>query len=645
MQVKIIRPDIPEEKWKELESYLLSHYERAEGARKEQVEDKYAKWEANYYGIPAEKVRTVPWYKSSNFVVKVIRIFVDTFVARTLNIIFATRPLYSTDGFPRELKESLELYLNRKALNEWDHYLLAKDMLGRGNKNGTAVCKTYQLHESEIDVMEGPDGEQTENDIITYSGPRSQVIPFEDFCVYPITCNYLHEAVIKFHKVRYVEETAKRMLAQSKWKFYDAEKSDEDILNEALQTPQDAKRATTQSESGVSDAQHREMEVIECYLKWELQPGKYYSIIASIVPACGHMVDLYFNPYPRNIDIFTDYRPFPKEDFIFGESMCELLEQSQEEASVIHNDRRNNNFIANAPVFKRRSGSNLPNPSTNWYPGKVFDVEDMDDFEMVLTGRNYNDTLMEEQACLQLAERLSGIGPLMQGMSSGNMGKKGMYNTGGTLAVLSEGNQRQDTNIRDFRQVLSRIAKVAFSLQSYYGKDDPTIGVFPEAVQAQIRQALEMATTERLHTTTFEVKTSNAGSNSEVAKASLMQMAAILGQYGNTVQGMTQALANPQLNPSIRAIMMETITMHKWMAARLLRSFDEYDAEGVLPDVNRAIELTIPGGAGKGVKSANPGTGQAGMEPGGSAGAGGPLTREGLQQILAMVPPSGGSPQ
>lgn len=636
--LQIIRPDLSEDKWATLERYLCDHYNRAHLARSEQVDNKYEKWEQNYYGVPAEKVRTVPWYKSSNFVVKVIRIFIDTFVARTLNIIFATKPLYNVDGYPSDLKESLELYLNRKAINEWNHYELAQGMLLRGNKNGTCVVKTPWLEKKVIDVMPGTAGaSQQENEVTIFSGPKSSIIPFEDFLIYPITCNFLDEAVIKFHKVRYVEEQALRMVNSSKWELT------EDELTGMLITPNDAKRETTQEESGVVDRYLKELQVVECYLDWEIVEGsnKYYSLICLIVPHANKLIDVYFNPYPRNLEIFTDYRPNPKEDFIYGESMCELLESSQEEISNIHNSRRDNNFIANAPVFKRRSGSLIPNPSTNWYPGKVFDLEDMADFEMVQVGRNFNDTLAEESADLQYVERLMGIGQVMQGLAAGSMGKKGVYNTSGTLALLSEGNQRQDTNIRDFRRVLSRIVKTAFSLQSFYGKDDPTIEVFPAEIQAQIKQAMSLATPSRLATTTFEVRASNAGANSEVGRANLLQMASVLGQYGNAVQGMVGQLANPQLNQSIRLIMLDVINMQRWMAKRLLRAWDEYDAEEMLPDAKRAIEATVPGGG----QSPPPAGDQSTIQPGRNGQAPSTISREGLASLSQVLESVGGQAQ
>jgi len=107
---------LSEDKRDELCKYLNAQWLRAERTRREQVDGQYADWTKAYYGTPLEEQRTVPWYKASNFVVKLNRMFIDTFVSRTLNIIFATKPLYVIEALPRELRDAAELYLNRKAL-------------------------------------------------------------------------------------------------------------------------------------------------------------------------------------------------------------------------------------------------------------------------------------------------------------------------------------------------------------------------------------------------------------------------------------------------------------------------------------------------------------------------------------------------
>lgn len=643
MKLNIVRPDasFSKEQRKELETFLADHWDRANTARQTQLAN-YSTWEKNYRAIPAESIRTIPWYNSSNFVVPLIRIFLDTFVARTLNVQFATRPLLAAEGFPRPQREALEYYINAKAQHEWDFYLLFRDLLFRGNKNGTAIIKTVHLEEqSQFVIAADPAGGLQEETIISYSGPRSVIIPFEDIAFYPHTANYLRDVVIKFHRVRFVEEVARDKWFEEKWEISEAD------LNRMFKLPDDVKRNEQEDDAGVKDPMLRELHAIECHLKWRMGTQQ-YDIIAVLEETEKKLIDVYFNPYPLNWNSFSDYRPFPREDLVYGESMCELLMQAQEETSWIHNDRRNNSYLANAPVFKRRNGSLVPNPSTDWYPGKVFDLENMEDLDVVSIGRNYSDTLAEENWDLQLAERLSGIGALAQGYAGGMMGKRGIYNATGTLAIMSESNQRQDTNIRDARSVLTQVAKNHLMMQAQFGANDPLIDTFPDPLQGQVREALKLATPQKMKYSALCVKASDAGQNKEVARQNLMTLAGVVSNYGGAIQQMVVQLVNPQLNPGIRMVMEQSLEMMKWMAARLLRAFDEYDAEGVLPDARAAVQAALGGGqqgAAGPVQGGGNQEGAPGGVPGMVAGSSGEpvdaLSREGLDALLSLPGPNG----
>ena len=568
----------------DLEAYLGDQWMRMEQARRDQVDEKYAAWQRDYDGEPRVRERTIPWPGASNYVVQVSRMFIDTFVARTLNIIFATRPLYTLDFLPEEVREATQKYINKKALAEWKHYNLCHDMLFRGAKNGTVIQKTTYVVEEEYDVIPSDDeSSHTEELVTTYDGPSTTVIPFEDFYIYPITCNRIEDAEILAHRVRMVEEVAVRRALDNGWPI----SSDE--IRAACVLPQDIKRDQEQAQAGVSDQWLREFTLIEMHLKYDLnRNGKYYRIIALFEPTTRRIFDLYYHPYPRNLNIFRDYRPLPREDFFFGDSWVKVLAQTQDEASTIHNDRRNASFIMNCPLFKRKRGAMVPNPSSTWYPGKVWDLENMDDFEIIPLKGNYNDMLAEENHDLMLAERLVGLGALQQGNASGMMGKRGIYNAAGTLAVISESNQRQDTNIRDVREVLGDIAKKCFTLQSMYNPNDPMIDAYPAQQAQQIRQGLSMIGPDLLRSSYFEIKPSDAGANSETHKASMMQLAQVVGSYSAAIPQYAQQLRMLK-DPVLAQILAETIKMQRIMTIKLLRAFGDYDTETWLPDIEGAF--------------------------------------------------------
>lgn len=605
MKLKIVRPGDKLSKGRrdELRTYLYTHMLRAKNARQQQIQSDYDAWSKAYAGIPLEEVRSVPFYKASNMVVKLIRIFLDTFCARTLNIIYATKPLYVVDGLPRELKDAWEMYMNKKSLYEWRHYWLTRDLINCGNKDGSAITKTVWR----TDTTNYVDSTGGETEVTTYDGPSPCVIPFEDFFLYPITADLMEQALIKFHRVRYVEEAAVQMARDGEWTLPEGTEP-ADIANRYCAMPNDAKRMTEQEDAGVRDTLLREMHVIECSLRYAItnDSGKLYDVTACLEETTGDLLDVYYNPYPRNLCIYHDYRPFPRKSLFFGESLCQLLGQSQEEASRIHNERRDNSTIASSVIFKRRSGALVPNPSTNWYPGKVWDLESMDDLDVMTVGRNYDDLITQEDYTFQIAEKLTGTSEVLQGASSGQVGKRGVYNTMGTIAMMQESNQRQDTNIRDVRDSLALIASCSSMQQAEFGRDDPFIDTFSDEDKEAIQAAMVYMRKPTARYIRHEVKASDAGVNKEIERQNLMQCAQLIGQYGQSATQLLTAIINPTLNPALRAMAMYTAQAQEWMMKRLLQQFDEAEAKEILPDVQRALAA---------------GQQQSGQGPGGGQGA------------------------
>lgn len=649
--MRVVRPkDLSPDKSKEITRYLLEQWDRAERGRAAQVDNDYRNWDKAYRGVPAQKERSFPWRGASNIVVPLIRMHLDTFVARTLGIVMGVQPLIKVTGFPEDVATPLEMYLNYKANHQWGFYQLARDILTAGNKNGTCATKIPWVELTAFDVMPGDGDEamqETETDI--YVGPRPEVVPFEDFYVYPITATKPHQVLIKFCRQRYVAEQVKELVESGKWApdialepFSDLtpEKQRYKALEALMKIPSDVKRMDQQTDAGVSDPLLSELQVVECYFRYDLGGGNTYDLVALIAPEGEMRVDLYFNPFPRNIEAFDIYRPFPRETLFYGESLPEILCAFQEEVSAIHNDRRNNSYIANSPVFARKNGSMIPNPSTTWYPGKVFDVENTDDLTILPVGRNYDGMLDQEGWNLQLSERISGVGANQQAFSQGSSAKRGVYSSQGTMALLGESNERQGTNIRDFRESLSCISKASFILQKTFQPNDPAISFFEPKDQKAIRKALTYASPARTHLCPFEVRTSSSAANKEVDRQNLMQMVGVLSSYYQQVMGMSQQLLNPQINPGLRMILQDTVTSMATMAKRVLRAFDEIDPEQLIPDVQTAVQSQIPGAWGSdGAAAAGPAPGgsqQPPIQPGGDGMAGGPLTREGLASLSAL---------
>ncbi|HEY7617818.1 MAG TPA: hypothetical protein VH744_13515, partial [Terriglobales bacterium] len=403
MSPELLRPS-PSDWWDDLENYLVEHFRRAKEGREAQVDSLYKNWSENYDAVPREKIRKVPFLKASNFVVPVIRMFVDTAVARTQGVVFATNPLITVDGFPNEAREGGESYLNRKARFEWGYHKLLRAMQFGGLKYGTAIAKVG-WESKDVEQVVSLEGGIRSEPVTVYDGPWGKVIPFEDFYLYPLTVDELSEALVCCHVQRYPEEFARRMHQDMKskaaqragrplWKLTGEE------LNSALLMNERAKQEAQQRAAGIENPQYREFVAVECHLDWEIS-GVHYPVVAWLQPDIGKLMDVYFNELPPGVSRFVDYRPYQRDGLFWGDSMPRILEQSQEEISRIHNERRDAAMIANGPQFKKKKGSAVPNPATNSYPGKVHEVDEMDDFDVVNWSGRLHDSIPEEQHAFQ----------------------------------------------------------------------------------------------------------------------------------------------------------------------------------------------------------------------------------------------------
>lgn len=649
--MRVVRPTLSDDLRDEITRYLSVHWKRALDGRQQQVDSDYARWDKAYRAIPREKTRSMPWLNASNIVVPLIRIHLDTFLARTLGSIFSTQPILKVHGFPQEIADPLEKYLNYKCLHQWETYDFASAWMFSGNKNGTSAAKTAWIDQKTIDIMpsDDPDAGHTEEEVDVYVGPRPEVIPFEDYYVYPITATRPHQVKIRFHRIRYVAEDVKELVDSGRWgTMLDVPlgKTAWDVLEACMKPSNDVKREQTGTEAGVVDPLLDELEVLECHFRYEMT-GKYYDLVALLVPSLGTgaLLDLYFNPHPRNIETFRTYVPFPRESLAYGESMAQVLERMQEEASAIHNDRRNNSYIANTPMFKKKTGSLVPNQTSAWFPGCTWEVDNMDDLEPFGVGRNYDSMLDQEGHVMSLANLLMGSNQVQQGSPSGVAGgQRGIYSAQGTMAVLSESADRQGKNTRDFREALSSVLKASFILQKTFQPDDPALQYFPPADQKAIGEALSYATPTRTHLCPFEIRTSTARMNQEMDRQNLMQMMGVVSQYYQQVMGMSQQLLDPKLNPGLRLIISDIINGHKSITRRLLRAFDEIDPDGVLPDLQTAVNQSVPGGA-DGTKQLGANAGAAGQQPsygGGMQPNGAPLSRSSMGALLQIPTPDAG---
>jgi hypothetical protein len=449
-------------------------------------------------------------------------------------------------------------------------------------------------------------------------------IPFEDFWPFPVTASSLAKTQIRFHRIRLTERDVMDRKRTRRWK---AAAVDMLMRDSSIEPIEDA---TAQS-TGINLTKDVDYpySAIECWLDYD-SAGKRRPIVVVINPQVAgkdSILRAYYNFMPQGEQPFIDFRPFRRKGSYFGYSVPEILEQSQEEAAQIHNSRRDSNTISNVPTFKKKRYADVPSPSTDWYPGFVFELDEMDDLEPMLLPTNYNSMIDEEQFVMSLAERYVGISPSMQGFGQGQAaGKRGIYATGATLALLSEGNRRQDIFIRRLRYPFHRLGRLTTLSYNQYAPDYfDKFGPTGE----KIKEAFRLVD-ERQGSLLYAPTASSASSNRETDRQSLLQMAGTLQQYYSSIIQLTQMVSQIPPESPVHSISLMVLDGARDLVERILFAFDIGDRERIIPDVTKIL-------------AGSPGQGQAAQPPGLQQPQG-PVRPSELQSVLQRIAAVSGGP-
>jgi|SRR5262245_54176499 len=597
---------VPPDKLKEISGFLLDKFRFAHQARLSQVEGDYKRWMDNYSAKPAEQVRTTPWYRASNFIPQLIRMHVDILTARMVGIIFGTKPFWKPssvlDAVPESVIQVLQSWLEFETSGQrMNFYPPIRSGIYRGFKTGTNIFKTVwcdaATHGYAVAEPVGVSGYSPR--FISREGVKLQCVPFEDFYPYPITVEDIDDVQIKFQRLRFTKQDLEWRSAQGLW---DPTNTARLLQTEGDYIAQPAREAQAQ-EAGIELTKDVVMpfSVLEAWFSYIMPDGKRYKLVAVHNPQIDNpaegLLRFYFNFDRRGEEPFVVQRPMPREDFFYGYSVPQILEQFQEEQAQIHNHRRDANTIANNPGWIMKRGASVPNPASEWYPGRVFPVENMDDVAPLQFQGGYNAMIDEEQFLLQLADRTTGMGAPMQAMGSGILeGKRGVYSAQGTMAMLQAGSDRPDLFLKEYRETYHRIARHVYR----YNRDLRT-SPLPYQLWGQYGQILQIIMSypepDDYDPVYFSIGASDGSANREVDRTNLLLMSNTLAGYYNQLwQGVASLQQIPPNSPLYQTLLM-VLNSGKDLIDRVLFAFDIGDRKKLIPD----IQSVLGGGGGQAV--------------------------------------------
>jgi hypothetical protein len=584
---KLIPLSVGPDKQNEIVKFLTENFNAVVKARSTQVDSNLNRWMDNYSAKPLEAIRTTPFYRASNFVPQLIRMHTDILSARVFGLVLGTKPMWKPQSLitmPHEDQEALQEWIEYESKYTLRLTEILDTSIFRAFKTGCTMLKGPWVEDS----IYKKTSETSEKEIIT-SGLDLRPCSYEDVWVNPITIQWLRDADQVFHRLRLTKDEVKLRVAQKKW---EADAADIVMANPEGQVS--LARDSQATEAGVTLTPDvvRPCTAVEATFKYQLEAGKVYELVVTFNPNAGQQKGFlrgYYNPYEKLKSPYVDLKFMPREDFFYGYSIPEILEQSQEEQAQIHNARRDSNTIGNIPTFKKKKYADSPNPSSEWYPGKVFELEAMDDMDVLNLQVNYNAMIEEERFLLSLAEQYTGVQPPMQGYGSGVMaGKRGIYSSQGTLAMLAEGNRRLDIYLYRARYPFHDIGNLIYQSYKQFRPSGAEYTKWGDKGEA-IRRTFNYTEPEGFPGFFFNIGASDASANREVDRTALLLMANTMGGYYRQVVEASATLAQlPDKHP-LKEILLTVLSGAKDLANRLLFAFDVGDRKRLLPDVREIL--------------------------------------------------------
>lgn len=266
-----------------------------------------------------------------------------------------------------------------------------------------------------------------------------------------------------------------------------------------------------------------------------------------------------------------------------GVGIPEQVEMLQEEASTIHNQRRDGAHLSMIQMWKSRSASTAIPETLRPEMGKVVKMLDIKDLEPINMPNQTSVAVFEEDSVIRWAKERVGLSDIDMSRMSSPVGRAAATTV---MALMQEGARRFDLNVTQIREALTEQGHQITELWQTYGLPNPDQAGSPEQVlddsdAALVRQLLEVKSTLR-GLISIKLNAATAAVNREVEKRSNMEMYQLLDSYSDKLAGQASVMLNPQVPQEMKDLMLRLVKMKDASLKKIFQSYDAFDMEGYL---------------------------------------------------------------
>jgi len=176
-----------------------------------------------------------------------------------------------------------------------------------------------------------------------------------------------------------------------------------------------------------------------------------------------------------------------------GRGICQKLEHVNQESDKLHDLYIDSAALVACKSFKKKRGSDTDFLLEPFYPGVVWNVQNMDDIQVMELGETPVSPLKELELLDNKAARQTGIGAYQMGQESGQISQP---TASGQLAIIQEGNVVLDELAKEFMQLTIRIAKQVLSMIHQFRPEGDLMMIIDEQEMKDLIDPYEVSVDE-----------------------------------------------------------------------------------------------------------------------------------------------------
>lgn len=612
------RLDFGEERLNALKSFITVELEDAMSTR-HSLEIVWRQVLRMYEGVPKNPVKNFPIENAPNIEITLGAIASDAIYAQAYDTIFGVEPFITVRGVPKN-KGDKEYAESVKALQRFVNFITDNE-LGIKESGDEAILDDTQLGTAVFYIPWTERRKKTKVAKILAAHPRVRCHPPEDTFAPGGSIDDPDEAGWIGLRFWYTAQEVEALARRNRWNTLgiapagakDWVRTHREMLGKQM--------------SGI-ERKGNLYEIFDIYAYFDIDgDGLDEDLYLVWDRTSRNLLHVGYNPY--------DKRPIEKmvyqrrSHLFYGLGVLEMMMPYEEELTDIHNYGTLNILLANARIWKGRTG-NIPTNMTLW-PNKVIELQNpKEDLMSEQMGEVYPSIWNAQSLVMQLAEKRVGVNEMSQPSGQGAMGTRTPGIT--ALTMLQQTNKRFTPAFGGMRKAFAGAVK-----QALYRYQEKVLAGNAK-VLAHIAKVLGTVDGYRvislLRNQDFdegvivELTASSASTNKEAERQATFQLVGILAQYYQKVIELATIAANPQAPPVVGEIAKDVSVAMGEMVERTLRTFDQVrDPSLFVIEMEAAIDEALADRPRQSLLQLVQGMGAAGGE-----GGGGGTPQGGIQQ-------------